>query len=91
MVLEEGEKLAASSLGAHYVETSDKSNSNISTAFELLTQDLWGQTEWEGVKSRVPLQANLRRQRTKAGQGGCACAADPWVEKPRPPKPMEPL
>lgn len=41
MVLEEGEKLAASSLGAHYVETSANSNSTISTAFELLTQEIY--------------------------------------------------
>lgn len=62
---EEGEKLAAS-LGARYVETSAKSNSNITIAFELLTQEIYEavkkgfmgpNSEWEGVKSRVPSQA----------------------------------
>ncbi|KAG8506773.1 Ras-related protein Rab-42, partial [Galemys pyrenaicus] len=84
---EEGEKLAAS-LGARYVETSAKSNSNIGTAFGLLTQEIYEavkrgvmepHSEWEGVKSRVHLRPNFKKQRSKAGQGGCACAGDPWV------------
>ncbi|XP_049631502.1 LOW QUALITY PROTEIN: ras-related protein Rab-39B-like [Suncus etruscus] len=81
---EEGEKLAAS-LGARYVETSAKSNSNITIAFELLTQEIYEavkkgfmgpNSEWEGVKSRVRLTPCFRRQKTKAVQNGCAHAGD---------------
>ncbi|XP_037354641.1 ras-related protein Rab-39B-like isoform X2 [Talpa occidentalis] len=87
VMAEEGEKLAAS-LGTRYVETSAKSDSNISTAFELLIQDIYEavkrgimepHSEWEGVKSRVHLRPSFKKQRSKAGQGGCACAGDPWV------------
>lgn len=45
MALGEGEKLAASSLGAHYVEASAKSKSTISTAFELLSQEIYEDVE----------------------------------------------
>ncbi|XP_043846514.1 ras-related protein Rab-39B-like [Dromiciops gliroides] len=59
---EEGENLA-SSLGARYVETSAKSDSNVALAIQLLTHDIYEavkkgtmgpSTEWDGVKSRVP-------------------------------------
>ncbi|XP_008566915.1 PREDICTED: ras-related protein Rab-39A-like [Galeopterus variegatus] len=66
--LEEEEKLAAS-LGTLYVETSAKSNSNIGRACEMLTQETYdavkitimgSNTEWKGVKNRVPSWAKLQ-------------------------------
>uniref|UniRef100_A0A8C8ZEY1 Uncharacterized protein n=1 Tax=Prolemur simus TaxID=1328070 RepID=A0A8C8ZEY1_PROSS len=67
---EKGNKLAPS-LGIHYVEISAKSNSNISTAFEQLTQEIYEavkrglmgpNSEWEGVKCRVLLWAKLQEE-----------------------------
>lgn len=94
---EEGENPAAS-LGACYVETSAKSNSDISTAFELLTPAIYEavkrwvmgpNSEGEGVKAGSYCRPSLRRQRTKARPGGCAHAGEPWMEQPRLLEPME--
>uniref|UniRef100_A0A9L0KB99 RAB42, member RAS oncogene family n=1 Tax=Equus asinus TaxID=9793 RepID=A0A9L0KB99_EQUAS len=94
----EGENPAAS-LGACYVETSAKSNSDISTAFELLTPAIYEavkrwvmgpNSEGEGVKAGSYCRPSLRRQRTKARPGGCSRAGEPWMEQPRPLEPMEP-
>ncbi|XP_065277904.1 ras-related protein Rab-39B-like [Emys orbicularis] len=58
----EAEKLA-SSLGAKYIETSAKSNSNVDDAFQLLTVEIYEAVkagmlspnkDWDGVKSSLP-------------------------------------
>uniref|UniRef100_K7FGI6 Ras-related protein Rab-39B-like n=1 Tax=Pelodiscus sinensis TaxID=13735 RepID=K7FGI6_PELSI len=58
----EAEKLA-SSLGAKYIETSAKSNSNVEDAFRLLTLEIYEamkagvlspSKDWDGVKSKLP-------------------------------------
>ncbi|XP_074074021.1 ras-related protein Rab-39B-like [Macrotis lagotis] len=79
---EEGEKLA-SSLGARYVETSAKSDSNIALAVRLLTQDIYEAVkkgtmgpsiEWEGVKIRLPAHPGQQEAKVRGGQGWkCPC------------------
>lgn len=96
MVPEEGEKLAASSLGAHYVETSAKSNSTISTAFELLTQKIYEDVErghgakLNGNENQGPTADQPQETENQSrARGKCLCWC-PWVEQPHPLKPMKP-
>ncbi|XP_074161701.1 ras-related protein Rab-39B-like [Sminthopsis crassicaudata] len=78
---EEGERLAAS-LGARYVETSAKSDSNVALAVQLLTQDIYAavkkgtmgpSTEWDGVKSRVPARPWPQEQKAGRERWKCPC------------------
>ncbi|XP_036603793.1 ras-related protein Rab-39B-like [Trichosurus vulpecula] len=79
---EEGEKLA-SSLGARYVETSAKSDSNVALAVQLLAQDIYEavkkgtmgpSTEWDGVRSRVPAHPGQQETKDRGGEGWkCPC------------------
>ncbi|XP_044527331.1 ras-related protein Rab-39B-like [Gracilinanus agilis] len=79
---EEGEKLA-SSLGARYVETSAKSDSNVALAVQLLTRDIYEavkkgamgpSAEWDGVKIRVPARPGQQERRDRGGEGWkCPC------------------
>uniref|UniRef100_A0A8D0BG95 Uncharacterized protein n=1 Tax=Salvator merianae TaxID=96440 RepID=A0A8D0BG95_SALMN len=77
----EAEKLA-SSLGAKYIETSAKSNSNVEEAFQMLTLGIHEALksgkmrpteQWDGVKSKLPPLAQSEDQPQKKGKKRCLC------------------
>uniref|UniRef100_A0A8D0H0U0 Ras-related protein Rab-39B n=1 Tax=Sphenodon punctatus TaxID=8508 RepID=A0A8D0H0U0_SPHPU len=78
----EAEKLAYS-LGAKYIETSAKGNSNVEEAFQLLSLGIYEalktgamspSQEWDGVKSRLPLEAQPKAQTLeKESRKKCSC------------------
>ncbi|XP_074832482.1 ras-related protein Rab-39B-like [Carettochelys insculpta] len=77
-------KKLASTLGAKYIETSAKSNSNVEDAFQLLTLEIYEAVktgvlslnkDWDGVKSKLPLpeEPSVQNMAKQEKQKKCLC------------------